>query len=161
MQSESTRVSRNEYLDYQTQIHPFPSHHGLPPLNQEPAAHRLARGDVSPQSLRDGDTDATSVSSSSSRSSRGRHSQRLSSRDTSLQRSSPVNRIEEYERSQLTRKKKSHGLAFQVIPSTGTSRSGISAGDFPNGRFALMFRRCKPCSFTCRGFDPHALPSGP
>src|SRR4051812_32812316 len=136
MQPELPRVSQNDSLA-STQNPPIPNQHGLSDEHDESSATLLSREDVTRTSDASIEPDATSVSSEGSRRGRDTHSGWLNSSSSSnSQRSSPVNRVEEYERQQIYSRRTSDRITFQVIPSTAGSRSRVSIEEFPNGTIA-------------------------
>jgi hypothetical protein len=132
MPSQPTEVSQKtvEHLISQSTSS---AQHGL--LNDlEPSSSpspRREAGEDSPQ--QGGDADVVSVSSGGSGRGRKPNIRRLKSRDRSSQGGSPVNRIEEYERSHLSSLRKGDGVSFQVIPSLKDVQNRISIDQFPNG----------------------------
>jgi hypothetical protein len=139
MQPEPPRVSQNDSLA-SSQNPTTPNQHGLSDEHDESSATLLGREDVARTSGASIEPDATSVSSEGSRRGRDSHSGRLNSTSTSTssssQRSSPVTRVEEYERQQTYSRRTSDRITFQVIPSTAGSRSRVSIEEFPNGTMA-------------------------
>jgi hypothetical protein len=137
MQSEPSKVSQNDSLA-STQNPTTPNQHGLSDEHDESSATLLHREDVARTSGAPIESDAASVSSEGSGRSRDTHSGRLnSSSSSSSQRSSPVTRVEEYERQRTYSRRTSDRITFQIIPSTAGSRSRVSIEEFPNGTLAL------------------------
>ena len=138
MQPEPTRASQNDNLAT-TQTTSATPEHGLQHDHEEASASLLGREDDAMFSSTAVETDAASVSSEGSRRAPRSHSRRLSS-SSSSQRSSPINRIEEYERSQKYVRRPSERFSFQVVLSTKGNRSSVSVQDFPNGTDVLRFK---------------------
>jgi hypothetical protein len=136
MQSRPIEVQQNESVENLPQESVPSAQHGLqndvesfsnPPPNRE-----AGEDSVQPHS---GDADASSVSSGSRRG-RKPHIRRLKSHESSSHGGSPVNRIEEYERSHHSSPRRGDAMAFQVIPSVKGVRRHISVEQFPNGELA-------------------------
>jgi hypothetical protein len=85
-----------------------------------------------PSSIPD-DTDSVSVSSRDTQRGRPSNAGRISSRNTSSQSGSPGTRIEEYEKANALRRKRSDGMIFQVIPSAKGKTQHVSIESLPNG----------------------------
>ena len=140
MQSEPSKVSQNDSLA-STQNPTTPNQHGLSDEHDESSAALLSREDIAGTSGASIEPDVASVSSEGSRRGRNTHSGRLnssnSSSSSSSQRSSPLTRVEEYERQQTYSRRTSDRITFQIIPSTAGSRSRVSIEEFPNGTIAL------------------------
>ncbi len=115
-------------------------------LTSDPSAQHGLWDDLEPSSNPlptkrvDGDTfqqckDADTLSLSSDGSGRGRkpNVRGVKSYDRSSHGSSPVNRIEEYERSNLPSNEED-GTYFQVISSVAGVKPRISVEQFPNGK---------------------------
>jgi hypothetical protein len=149
MQPEPSRVSQNNSLA-STQDSTTPSQHGLSDEHDESSAALLGREDVARTSGASIESDAVSVSSEGSRHGRDTHSRRLNSSSSgssssSSQRSSPITRVEEYERQRTYPRRVSDRVTFQIIPSTAGSRSRVSIEEFPNGtraRYDLTLETC-------------------
>jgi hypothetical protein len=103
--------------------------HDLEP-SSSPSPLRAAIEDAVQQG---GDTDTSSVSSGGSARGRKPYVRRLKNYDKCSQGGSPINRIDEYERSHTT-SKKDDGVSFQVIPSVKGASRHISVEQFPNGK---------------------------
>jgi hypothetical protein len=136
MQPELSRVSQNDSL-VSAQNLTTPNQHGLSDEHDESSATLLGREDVARTSGASTESDATSVSSEGSRRGRDTHSGRLnSSSSSSSQRSSPVTRVEEYERQHTYSRRVFDRITFQVVPSAAGSSSRVSIEEFPNGTVA-------------------------
>jgi hypothetical protein len=137
MQPEPPRVSQNDSLA-SSQNPTTLNQHGLSDEHDGSSATLLGREAVARTSGASIEPDAASVSSEGSRRGRDSHSGRLNSTSTSSssQRSSPVTRVEEYERQQTYSRRTSDRITFQVIPSAAGSRSRVSIEEFPNGTMA-------------------------
>lgn len=131
MQPESSKAFPNDSLLRQTQTSSTTFQYGTQNDHGTPSASLLSREDDARASSVPFDSDAVSVSSEESLRGRGSHAGRLSSRNSS-ERSSPVNRVEEYERQHASMRVRPEGLAFQVIPSAG-GQCRVSIEEFPNG----------------------------
>ena len=139
MQPEPPRVSQNDSLA-SAQNSLTSSQHGLLHEPEESSATLLSREDVARTSDFTIEPDAASESSEGSRRGRSAHPGRLNgSGSSSSQRSSPVNRVEEYERQHTYSRPTSDRITFQVVPSTRGSGKGVSIEEFPNGTTDLWF----------------------
>ena len=159
MQPEPLRVFQNDSLA-SSQNPTTPNQHGLSNEHDESSATRLGREDVARTSGASIEPDAASVSSEGSRRGRDSYSGRLnSSSSSSSQRSSPVTRVEEYERQHTYSRRTSDRITFQVIPSTAGSRSRVSIEEFPNGTIARYNPTTGNVLLTSnRGLDAHLVP---
>jgi hypothetical protein len=162
MQSEPSKVSQNDSLA-SIQNPTTPNQHGLSDEHDESSATLLHREDVARTSGAPIESDAASVSSEGSRRGRdiypGRLNSSSSSSSSSSQRSSPVTRVEEYERQQTYSRGTSDRITFQVIPSPAGSRSRVSIEEFPNGtitRYNLTTENI--LLMLNRGLDAHLVP---
>ncbi len=142
MQPEPTRASQNETLAI-TQTTSAAPQHGLQHDHDEATASLLGREADAGFSNIAAEIDTASVSSEESRRAPRSLSRRLSS-SSSSQRSSPINRIEEYERSQSYVRRPSERFTFQIVPSMKGNRNGASVQDFPNGRGCIVLPRIPP-----------------
>lgn len=139
MQSQPTEIQKNE-PDSLTPQSVSSARYGLRndlEPSSSPSPSREAGEDATQQG---GDTDTLSVSSAGSGRGRKSNVRRLKSHDSSSHGGSPVNRIEEYERSYLSTKK-DDGVSFQVIPSVKGVRRHISVEQFPNGKSFVVHAR--------------------
>ncbi|KAJ9501527.1 hypothetical protein H2202_003321 [Exophiala xenobiotica] len=132
MQPASFEVSQNATLVDQAQVPAPPTQHGEP-VNDQPASVGTLYGSSPgmPSSIPD-DTDSVSVSSRDTQRGRPSNAGRISSRNTSSQSGSPGTRIEEYEKANALRRKRSDGMIFQVIPSAKGKTQHVSIESFPN-----------------------------
>jgi hypothetical protein len=106
-------------------------HHGLQDVD-EPASGHLSAGAGELRSTQPTDSDALSVSSTSTSRGRQLDTRRLSGRGDSSHSSSPGSRIDDYERKHAKPRKRSDGMIFQVVPSKG-KENGVAIEEFPNG----------------------------
>lgn len=131
MQPAPKEASQNANTVELSQDQPPHLHHGLQDLD-EPASGHLSAGARELRSAPPTDSDALSVSSTST--SRGRQvdTSRLSARGDSSHSSSPGSRIDDYERKHAKPRKRSDGMIFQVVPSKDRD-SNVAIEEFPNG----------------------------
>lgn len=136
MQSQPTEVKENDSTDSLSQSLSS-AQHGLP-NDLEPSSGPSPQRDAGEENVQQGgDIDSQSVSSGGSGRGRKPNIGRLKSYDRSSQGGSPVNRIEEYERSHLLSPRKGDGVSFQIIPSVKDGRHHISIEQFPNGNYVI------------------------
>ena len=139
MQSEPPRASQNDSLD--SAQHPFNSdQYGLQCDHDESSATLLNREDFVGVLDVAIEPDAASVSSEGSRRGRNTYPGRLNRRSSSSQGSSPVNRVEEYERQNTYSRRTSDRITFQVVPSIRGSAKSVSIEEFPNGMTDLPLK---------------------
>src|SRR5256885_8301314 len=119
MQPEPPKVSQNKSLTG-AQSFCTSNQHGLSDEHEESSASLLAGEDAAMSPYVAVEPDAASASSEGSRRGPDTYAGRLtsSSSSRSSQRSSPVNRIEEYERSRTYSRRTSDRIMFQVVSST-------------------------------------------
>ena len=155
MQSQPTAVPQNEPVESLSSPSTSSAQYGLwqdSKPSSSPSLSREAGGDSPRQS---GDNDALSVSSSGSGRGRKPNIRRLKSEDRFSEGGSPVGRIEQYERSQLSSPRKGGDLSFQVIPLAAGIKCRVSVNQFPNGK-PILIPLCSVL-IVCRGHDPYSL----
>lgn len=133
MQSARPEVSPNATLVDQPR-NPSSSIQYGQPVNDRPASGGALHDSRPGVSLAvSDDLDSASVSSGDTQRGRPFNAGRINSRNDSSQSSSPGSRIDEYEKAQVSHRKRSKGLIFQVIPSPSDKTQIVSIESFPNG----------------------------
>lgn len=155
MQSQPTATPQNEPVDSLSSQSTSSTQYGLWhdfKSSSNPSLPREA-GEDSPRPS--GDTDALSCCSGGSGRGRKPNIRRLKSEDRFSPGGSPVGRIEQYEKSQLSSPRKGGDVSFQVIPSTEGIKCRVSISQFPNGRPSLASTWIILTVY--RGHDPYSL----
>ena len=143
MQSKPIEHYHNVTLESYSVDLSAPLQHGLPHEHAEAFDQSRTPGagrELSPSPFH-AEAELESVSSETSRRSRGSDSGRLSCRDDSSQTASTVNRVARYENQHIREPRMSAGITFQVVPSAEHGATRASVEDFPNGRL-LSFYCC-------------------
>lgn len=134
MQSESTEDPHSTSSDHNAQISSNSSQHGLLEHFNQVTDLLLHREDGRAPQLLPRETDAVSVFSSSSWSTDGSNSRRLSNGGHSSVAHSSITKVEQHEKALVSKQKNRGKFAFQVVPSAGFGKSDRSIDTLPNGR---------------------------